>query len=923
MHMQTPMDRHHWRGQPLPQNPTADDLETAADAYVRRCYDTGLELIGITEHNFAPGPNQSFIPFLEAAVGRVAADLGYRLTIFPGFEVTGPIGTGAHLICLFDPGTALVHVDAKLTELGLPPNARFRNGEPRPMPTADMTFAKMLRLVQDDPQLPGICFAAHPNDAGVLDGDTVEQWWSQEVISNNSFLCMELPRPRAEYVAQQGNPLVRSVILNSDPRYGRNHPIAVIRNSDAKNLEPDAQHHANFIGFRHSWLKMSELSIEGLRQAFLDHESRIRFGDVRPEDTYTYPRIKRLAIRSVAFLADQEIDFSPNLNTLIGGGGTGKSTIIEYLRLLLNQKDAITSPEVRANFDKIERTIGNNSQLEVEIERDGRSWLLRRLGHGRSEVVEGEDIPNLRKFFPVRFYSQREIYAIADSREARGQLLDNLIREELDAIGRQSERAIQALRQLDERVRERDLLSQRLRDLQTERLTLATRLESLKKLEAPLAAWRSLLAERDFIDGLQQTVQSGSEAVKTGVEEAADLFSEPKMIGDESPHHELLTLLENNVQTAWQTTREAIEGALAGLDQAANEAFGSEGLNTWKEDFAAAELEYTELRERLEAEGSDPDEYLAYELQLRLADAEIATAEERLAALANVEAQRDETLVELRELWASETQARASKAEALQEAIPLTRVGTPFVEVNVEQYGDEQAFKEQMATFLKDRRRISEDDWELLLDKVVERTAQGTSPAQTFTSWIGSVAAGVRPHGFPWTLNDRRTQVLNEWCNPEACSSIDLLRVPDKLTVTLYRDDGTRAGELEEGLSVGQRSTSVLTLLLAHDDAPAVIDQPEDEVDNEFTYLQLVPLLRRVKEERQLLISTHDPNLPVNGDAELIYALEARDGRGQVKDVNGTSAVGALDNAAVLEAVEDIMEGSEEAFRRRYEKYGF
>jgi hypothetical protein len=114
-----------------------------------------------------------------------------------------------------------------------------------------------------------------------------------------------------------------------------------------------------------------------------------------------------------------------------------------------------------------------------------------------------------------------------------------------------------------------------------------------------------------------------------------------------------------------------------------------------------------------------------------------------------------------------------------------------------------------------------------------------------------------------------------------------------------------------------------LTLLLAHDDAPAVIDQPEDEVDNEFTYRHLVPLLRRVKEERQLLISTHDPNLPVNGDAELIYALEARDGRGRVKELRGTPAAGALDRTAVREAVEDIMEGSEEAFRRRYEKYGF
>jgi len=122
---------------------------------------------------------------------------------------------------------------------------------------------------------------------------------------------------------------------------------------------------------------------------------------------------------------------------------------------------------------------------------------------------------------------------------------------------------------------------------------------------------------------------------------------------------------------------------------------------------------------------------------------------------------------------------------------------------------------------------------------------------------------------------------------------------------------------------VGQKCTAILALLLAQDSAPAVIDQPEDELDNEFTYRELVPLLRRVKEERQLLIATHDPNIPVNGDAELIHALEARGGRGIVKEIGGARAVGALDRPAVRRAVEEIMEGSEEAFRRRYEKYGF
>ena len=76
-------------------------------------------------------------------------------------------------------------------------------------------------------------------------------------------------------------------------------------------------------------------------------------------------------------------------------------------------------------------------------------------------------------------------------------------------------------------------------------------------------------------------------------------------------------------------------------------------------------------------------------------------------------------------------------------------------------------------------------------------------------------------------------------------------------------------------------------------------------------------MLRRVKSRRQIIMSTHNANLPVNGDSELVYALEARDGHGVVLTQGG------LDRPLVTKAVLDIMEGSEEAFRRRREKYHF
>lgn len=96
-----------------------------------------------------------------------------------------------------------------------------------------------------------------------------------------------------------------------------------------------------------------------------------------------------------------------------------------------------------------------------------------------------------------------------------------------------------------------------------------------------------------------------------------------------------------------------------------------------------------------------------------------------------------------------------------------------------------------------------------------------------------------------------------------------------------------------------------------------LIDQPEDELDSEFLFKELVPLFRTAKRQRQLIIVTHNANMPVNADAELIYALRAKGGRG------GCLTQGGLDRSAVSRAVLDIMEGSEVAFRRRQEKYHF
>lgn len=125
--------------------------------------------------------------------------------------------------------------------------------------------------------------------------------------------------------------------------------------------------------------------------------------------------------------------------------------------------------------------------------------------------------------------------------------------------------------------------------------------------------------------------------------------------------------------------------------------------------------------------------------------------------------------------------------------------------------------------------------------------------------------------------------------------------------------------EALEDLSAGQKATAVLLLLLLESDAPLVVDQPEDDLDNRFITGDVVPKMREEKRRRQFVFSTHNANIPVLGDAELIAGLTASGGQAKIP----RDQLGSIDVTTVRELVEEVLEGGKDAFELRRLKYGF
>lgn len=135
----------------------------------------------------------------------------------------------------------------------------------------------------------------------------------------------------------------------------------------------------------------------------------------------------------------------------------------------------------------------------------------------------------------------------------------------------------------------------------------------------------------------------------------------------------------------------------------------------------------------------------------------------------------------------------------------------------------------------------------------------------------------------------------------------------DRVAVQFRRADSGGFQSLERA-SAGQKTSAILSFLLAHGDEPLLLDQPEDDLDNALISELVVEQIRAHKPRRQIVVVTHNPNIVVNGDAELVLPMEFVGGQIQVNDPGG------LQEREVRQRICDVMEGGRQAFRQRYKR---
>jgi PHP family Zn ribbon phosphoesterase len=875
LQLHTPVDRNFRPGTHL----DTDDQRTAfAVAYIGTVVAKGLGIIALTEHN-----DVSWIERLRQA----AADASADVVIFPGFEIAS--SEGVHVLSIFEPDEDVSRLEEILVEAGLPSDLRWHDdGTPR---TSKLPLAELVDFID---ARGGLCILSHVDrEDGVLhrlSGEPrIRAWQDSGALA---VQCAKNPR-------SMDDSFIRRVLLNEEGNYRRSRPYASIQTSDARTLDE--------IGSKPTFIKMSSDSLEGLRQAFLDPGSRVRFPDEL--DTKPYPKI--LAAQWDGSFLDAAEPLNPNLNCVIGGKGTAKSTVVESIRHAFGCE--IPSEDVRTQAESLlNETFPSSAKLSLLVEvpqPQPTRYLIEKTGREQPVVREAdsgqliEGLQPLDLFRPIIF-GQKEIYETALRIESQLELLDSYCNEELqpdlraekegeDEIGRLSERLRRessSLAQMDDRLSELPILREKKR--LAEQAGLSEKLEEQTQLER----------ERGLLDAAQRVLEQNARTLEQVRTQAAPQAQTLPAVGT-TPNADLVgdvARVVGEVDTAWGTATSEVEEAIA---RARGEL--ATLRRSWQERFDDRRAAFEEAVASVAGEHGEENvrDYLQLDARIdELVALEAERAKKREAS-AEILRQRREAVVALREVRRKLFQVRERTGGELSKQLE------GVVRVTVVHQGNRAA----VIAFLRDLRSGA---GHRQLEQLVNR--DDFSPSRLAEVARDGADALMAEYEVASNVAQQAVRALS----PELIDKLETMRLDDLVAISLNLGTPERPDfRTLDRLSAGQRSTAILLLALLESDGPLILDQPEDDLDNRFIYEDVVKRLRASKEQRQFVIATHNANIPVLGDAEQILVLDAEVENDRLHAFVLTQ--GSIDDKELHGPLEDVLEGGREAFEKRKDKYGF
>ncbi len=901
---------------------TIQDVETErrkwAEGFVDSCIAKGLDAIAITDHH-----EMVMIPYVQDTISaKKSVDSSFDLWLFPGMELTAH--GGVQCLILFDADLSLEWRQQAQVHLGIVSvEINEKSAKAGALVQLTHNYADISCKLDEIEQLRGK-YIILPN---------VSQGNSHTVLKDGAHADF-LRMPYIGGYLDKGQTIDtlgtknRRRISGNDKKWS-NKFVYPLPTTDSRNSN------FNTLGTNNTWIKLAEPTAEAIRQAFLSHQSRI---------SITHPETPSLSISSISLdgstiLKPFTLDISPELNSIIGGRGSGKSSFLEYLAFGLGRSSYDLQREHFSGTGRMSDLINDTfvskmGNVILKVSQDGAIFEVIRstenayqphiiYPNGETQTIT---VKELRSLFPAVVYSQGELAELGKKTGKNTKLsellqfVDHNYKQADDQLLSDIEAAKNGVKKSIHTLIESWILQAKLRKKLTAKQSIKQRIIALEKT----------LPELDEEDKSKVAIFEKSSELDVKRVRASDhtaqIMDSLNSLSSELLHQRefsdatgtAIEPFEEKYNSLYRTFAEGINQLI--IDVKSEYSLLKQTEEQWVEELSRTKETRDSILEKFSEHKTVTTQISKLRDELAEVDQEIGNLETKQLSYNDPSRLLRETIAKLHET----NKTRILKTQEWAQEIEALSGGK--IKAIVEENGNISEIREAL-----DYVAAKTGSQESTRLKALDETISGGEPIENLLDtlrtecmsvmyWqlVGSTMGEEKPATTKlFDLIGNADRVKSSLMDVMDTSRIEMISTAlSKPEITLSYCDRNREISFEKA-SEGQRAAALLFMLLEQSGGPLVIDQPEGDLDNKIIS-DLTDALHDAKKKRQIVFVSHNANIVVNGSSEFVGYLDVeQDGSRQF----GCS--GAIDSQKIREVITSTMEGGEKAFKDRQSKYGF
>ncbi|MFQ9309292.1 MAG: TrlF family AAA-like ATPase [Paraclostridium sordellii] len=894
------------------------DENNCPEAFFKRINELGIECIAITDHNTAAGVDE----FVE--IGK-----RFNVTVFPGVEITCS-DSKIHLLSIFDLDVKQIYIEDFLRDIGIS-RSDFGTKEAH----SNKSISEIAEKVSE---LGGLVIPSHIDDySGVAHvcSSVRNSFFKRDDINAVQMVKRELievdkrdldSRSFKDALIEKYNDInelnVSAYISCTKDIIDMN--LGIMTFSDNPLHEGSSKHGLWGIGKSYTWIKMdSKPSLEGLRQAMLMPNERIRNGIQYQDAPYTEPPlyIKSFKVRDIETIEnDIELEFSTQLNTIIGGRGSGKSTIIKLLTGIFSKSKIKDLNEIYREFNlffKIKENskdeygvLKNTTIIEVELIKNtfiykiivsnftskGYDIKVEKLSENGVEVIEDIDVEDI---FKVDIYNQKQIYEMSKNPNVLLEYIDSLIPEieiiKKDIFENKMKFISLTLEKLDKEVklRERKKIEIEIKDI-NEKIDLFNK-TGIKDI---LDEHRDFVNEAGVLNSFYKDIEKKVDFINESLKDSNIVCPEINTIRNEF-QSELNEFMQIN-KLKYNNIIEKIKKSITELESVKINFRESIASTEWNIKRKSIGEKYNKSIEELKNKNINT---IDIEMLMKKLEEKNLDLKKLDSIPSEIEECKDQLRCIKEEYFNFYIKLRNERNRFVKELLKATNIKMEFKNSR-----NRVDFEKQLRSILQKKDRYDSE-----FDEIVKNIYDSGNVSENIVKLIEDFNNIILGKETFWTYKGKFINLIKD-LNQEQLATLELLVPEDEIKIS-YKPNGSNEYKPLSNASAGQRTSVILTIILSDGNTPLILDQPEDDLDNKLIFDLIVERLKDSKEKRQIITVTHNPNIPVNGDSELIVSMNSLSKYVEV----GT--IGSLGDIMVKKEICDIMEGGKLAFEMRAKKY--